>query len=192
MLVGVVGCLLLAGCTADGSGDEPETLPPIEPSPSTPAATSASQSPPPATDPTPTTSATLVDEHSPTVDAIVTEFFTTLNAAKDTGDFAAYDALYLPQCEGCLDLRAEVEEWLAGGQPVQGGDWVILQQNSTQFPDGSRGSANAFVYRTEAVAESGEVLGEPGNSPIQLFQLGVLGAGDPWLIERVGWLELDV
>lgn len=187
----VAGCLVVAGCAPDGA-DDPVTLPPsTAPVTSEPTeSTVVTPTPTPSGEPTPSTTLQLPDEHVESVDAFVVEFFAALNAAKDSGDFSAFDAMYLPQCTGCIELRDEVVGWLEGGQTVEGGDWVILQQSSTQFPDGSRGSANVFVHRTGIRLDVPGTSAALNSTPIQWFQIGVLADG-PWIIEDMGRTELE-
>lgn len=189
----VVGCLVVAGCASDGA-DDPVTLPPsTAPATSEPIESSTESTPTPTTtsEPTPSTTLLLPDEHVESVDAFVVEFFAALNAAKDSGDFSAYDAMYLPQCTGCIELRDEVVGWLGDGQMVEGGDWVILQQSSTQFPDGTKGAANVFAYRTRVVTSgSDSETGPAGATSTYWFQVGVLAA-EPWSIEDMGRTAIE-
>lgn len=188
----VVGCLVMAGCASDGA-DDPVTLPPsTAPATSAPTeSTEATPTPTPAGEPTPSTTLVLPDEHVESVDAFVVEFFAALNAAKDSGNFSAYDAMYLPQCTGCIELRDEVVGWLEDGQTVEGRDWVILQQSSTQFPDGTKGAANVFAYRTGGqTSRSNSETGQAGATSIYWFQIGVV-ATEPWSIEDMGRTELE-
>lgn len=186
------GCVLVAGCSDGGSGD-PVTLPP------TTASTTAVTTPPPTTGPptttdeatpTPTTTLMLPDEHVESVDAFVADFFAALNNAKETGDFAEFDALYLPQCTRCIELRDEVTAWLADGQTVEGGDWVILQQSSSQFDDGSRAVFTVLAYRDAAI-----LGGAPGDAPVTApATVVLLGRGgllplEPWVVEDMGLTE---
>lgn len=188
----VVGCLVVAGCASDGA-DDPVTLPPststATPEPSETSSPTPTSTPTPSGDPTPTTTLVLPDEHVESVDAFVAEFFAALNAAKDSGDFSAYDAMYLPQCTGCIELRDEVVGWLEGGQTVEGGDWVILQQSSNQFPDGSSATADVFAYRMGAEVVAGSAPVSTSATPLQWFQFG-MRPEVPWIIDDVGYGEL--
>ena len=156
--------LMLAACS-DGGGD-PVVLPTATGSTTT-ATETASPSAPPSSEPTPTTTLVLPDEHVPEVDEFVRAFFAAYNAAQDSGDFAAFDAMYLPQCTGCLEMRDELVKWLADGGAVEGADWVILQQTSAPFLENF--DATVVAYRTDGSrVEAGDAV-PIQQSPIHLF-----------------------
>lgn len=192
-LAAVTGCLVATGCSGGSSGD-PVTLPPTTQTPTSPSVAPSTSTPPTVTvnpDPTPTTTLILPDEHVESVDAFVADFFAALNTAKDTGDLAAFDALYLARCSGCAELRDELTGWLADGGRVEGGDWVILQQSSNQLVDGSAASADTFAYRTEGMLAStdGTTI-EISQTAAQWFQFRLL-VEHPWIVEDMGRTELN-
>jgi hypothetical protein len=175
----------LAGCADDGG--EPVVLP-TETTGSTPEPSVTSTSPTPSTStaPTPTPTLVLPDEHVPEVDEFVRQFFAAYNAAQDSGDFTAFDAMYLPQCAGCLEMRAELEGWLADGGSVDGADWVILQQSSVQLAPGNH---NALVlgYRTAGeLVDSDAEPTEVDPVGLQLFNMN-LNDADPLVFEDVAF-----
>src|SRR5690349_18897631 len=110
--------LVLAGCSDGGEG--PTVLPTSTAAETTSEPTATTTSAASTSDPTPTTTLVLPESEAPEVDAFVRGFFDAYNAAQDSGDFGAFDALYLPQCTGCTELRAELEGWLADGGTVEG------------------------------------------------------------------------
>jgi hypothetical protein len=161
--------LVLAGCS---DGENPVVLPSSSGSATTtPPTETTTPTDPPSSEPTPTTTLLLPDEHVPEVDEFVQAFFAAYNAAQDSGDFTAWDAMYLPQCAGCKTMRDEIEAWLANGGTVEGADWVILQQSSAVLADSY--TATAVGFRT-----AGEVSGDSGmtieQTPAQQFNIFLL------------------
>jgi hypothetical protein len=99
--------LVLAGCS---DGQDPVVLPSSSGSATTtPPTETTTPTDTPSSEPTPTTTLVLPDEHVPEVDAFVQAFFAAYNAAQDSGDFTAWDAMYLPQCDECVRMRDELE-----------------------------------------------------------------------------------
>jgi hypothetical protein len=139
------GALLLAGCSDDGGAT---VLPPATASRSTTSAMSATPSTvaPTSAETTPTTTLELPDEHVESIETFLDEFFAAYHHAQDTGDFGPFDALYLPQCSGCMEMRDELVGWLADGATVEGADWVILDTTSEQIA--GRGLFRVVAYRT--------------------------------------------
>lgn len=163
----------LCGCSDDG---EPTVLPTAttdEPTTTTTSAPVTATTTEVTAEPTPTTTLQLPDEHVPEVDAFVQEFFAAYNAAQDSRDLSAFDAMYLPQCAGCVEMRDELVAWLADDQTIEGADWVILQQ--TSYPQADRAGAAALAYRT-----AGTALGAPvETSAVQLFSF-TAGSDGTW------------
>ncbi len=174
-LLAVVSGSLLGLAACSGGGDDPVVLPTGTSQPTTTASeTDPTPDPTSSTEPTPTTPLVLPDEHVPEVDAFVQGFFDAYNAAQDSGDFAAFEAMYLPQCDGCIRMRDELEGWLAGGGVVEGADWVIQQQSSKLFLDNEYQVA-VIAHRTSGtVLRNGEVDGPPiAQSTSQFFNIDV-------------------
>lgn len=162
--------LVLSGCSDDGgavvlpTGSADATTEPTE---------SLSSTDPPSSEPTPTTTLVLPDEHVPEVDEFVRQFFATYNATQDSGDFTAFDAMYLPQCTGCVEMRDELESWLADGGSVEGADWVVLQQNSSAV--GDTYGASVIAYRTAGFLtdSTGSEVETIDQSPIKLINFSL-------------------
>jgi len=171
-LLAVVSGSLLGLAACSGGGDDPVVLPTGTSQPTTTASeTDPMPDPTSSTEPTPTTTLVLPDEHVPEVDAFVQGFFDAYNAAQDSGDFSVFDAMYLPQCAGCLQMRDELEGWLADGGVVEGADWIILKQSSSAIAD----NYNAIIvaYRTTgsltSIAGTIEPVEQSQAEPITLF-----------------------
>lgn len=185
----VTGCIALAACSGDPD-DEAVTLPPTTETASTSSPPPSSTAAPTETEtaePTPTTILVLPDEHVASVDDFVADFFAALNAAKDSGDFAAYDAMYLPQCSGCIELREELQGWLADGQTVEGGDWIVMDVTSDALADGTSGGFSALAYHTLVSLTSSDASTE--NIPateVYLFN-GVLVGDGSWALDNIAW-----
>jgi hypothetical protein len=175
-----------AGCSGDAGG--PSTLPPLTSTPGSTTSPEVTTTSPasPTSDPTPTTTLTLFDEHDASVDAFVQEFFAAYNAAQDSRDLSAFEALYLPQCTGCVQMRDELAAWLADGQTIEGGDWHILQQTCTAFPDHTRGDFAALIYRDRLSVheESGSVALNVPQTPVQLAE-GLVRPNPDWAAEGI-------
>jgi len=145
-LLAVASGSLLGLAACSGGGDDPVVLPSeTTEATTTPTVTETTTVPPPTSEPTPSTTLVLPDEHVEEVDAFIRRFFEAYNAAQDSGDFSAFDAMYLPQCDGCIRMRDELEGWLAGGGVVEGADWIIVQQFSEPFVDDY--DASVIAYR---------------------------------------------
>jgi len=184
-LLAVVSGSLLGLAACSGGGDDPVVLPSGTTDPTTtPTVTETTAVPPPTSEPTPSTTLVLPDEHVEEVDAFIRRFFEVYNAAQDSGDFSAFDAMYLPQCTGCLQMRVELEGWLADGGVVEGADWSVQGQSSVEL---APGNFNALVLAHRA---SGELTNASGAiAPIAATELHLfnmnLNAAEPFVLEDV-------
>ena len=180
--IGVALSAAASGCS--GGGNHAATLPPVTSTSSIPTTTTA---PTQTGDPTPSTTLTLFNEHDASVDAFVQSFFAAYNAAQDSRDLSAFEALYLPQCTGCTAMRDELAGWLANGQTIEGGDWHILQQTSNSLVNGSKGTMGSLAYRDSAqlVDPSGETTEVIPATAVIWYQGSLVGPA-PWRFEDLG------
>lgn len=168
-----------------GGGDGPVVLPTGTTQPSaTPTPTASTAVLPSTSEPTPTTTLVLGATEVSEADAFVRQFFEAYNAAQDSGEFAAFDAMYLPQCGVCIQMRNEVEAWLADDGTVVGADWVLQQISSVSIVDNA--GTTALAYRTLGTVRSGGATSAVPMLPIQIFNLNVRRA-DPWIIQDLGF-----
>jgi len=184
-LLAVVSGSLLGLAACSGGGDDPVVLPSgTTEATTTPTVSETTAVPPPTSEPTPTTSIDLPNSQVEEADAFVREFFDAYNAAQDSGDLSAFDAMYLPQCAGCTELREELVGWLDDGTTIEGADWIVQGLSSTKI--GVNAGTIVLAYRAE-----GSVVSGADSTLVPMLQSQVLNVNvrraEPWIIEDLAF-----